>query len=31
MYFIIIAAVVALDQLTKYLIRANMELDSSVL
>lgn len=30
MYFIIIAAVVALDQLTKYLIRANMELDSSV-
>lgn len=30
MYFIIIAAVVALDQLTKYLIRANMELDSSI-
>ena len=30
MYFIIIAAVAALDQLTKYLIRANMELDSSI-
>lgn len=30
MYFFIIAVVVGLDQLTKYLIRANMELDSSI-
>ncbi len=30
MYFIIIAFTVALDQLTKYLIRANMELGSSI-
>ncbi len=30
MYFIIIAAVVALDQLTKYLIQANMELNQTV-
>lgn len=30
MYFIIIAAIVALDQLTKYLIRSGLELDSTV-
>ena len=30
MYFIIIALVVAFDQLTKYLIQANMELNSSI-
>lgn len=30
MYFIIIAVVVALDQLTKYLIRSNMALDHSM-
>lgn len=30
MYFIIIAFVVALDQLTKYLIRANLELNSTI-
>ncbi|HWQ79757.1 MAG TPA: signal peptidase II [Anaerovoracaceae bacterium] len=30
LYFIIIAIIVALDQFTKYLIRANMELDSSI-
>ena len=30
MYFIIIALVVAFDQLTKYLIEANMELESTI-
>lgn len=30
MYFIIIAAVVALDQFAKYMIRTNMALDSSI-
>lgn len=30
MYFIIIVLVVALDQLTKYLIQANLELNSSI-
>jgi lipoprotein signal peptidase len=30
MYFIIIAAVVVLDQLTKYLIRTGLALNSSV-
>ncbi len=30
MYFIIIAFVVALDQLTKYLIHANLELNSTI-
>ena len=30
MYFIIIAVVVALDQLTKYLIQANLELNSTI-
>ena len=30
MYFIIIVVVVALDQLTKYLIQANLELNSSI-
>lgn len=30
MYFILIAIVVALDQLVKYLIRSNMVLDSSI-
>ena len=30
MYFIIIALVVAFDQLTKYLIKANMELESTI-
>lgn len=30
MYFIIIAVVVALDQLTKYFIQANLELNSSI-
>lgn len=30
MYFIIIAIVIALDQLTKYLIQANLELNSTI-
>lgn len=30
MYFIIIAFVVALDQLTKYLIKSNLDLDSTI-